>query len=566
MRAHFAFTLLTSWALCRNNHVAAHRLGQLEANLNMEDTQPATRIAAATSSNTAAAQVTYDVVIIGAGWAGLGAAKTLLSKSITNFNVLEARNYVGGRSKTSYEWGEDVPVDLGSAWVQGKTNNPVQALIDAFGVKYGVDPETEAVYDTSGRRYNDDEIKYIYETYGIDDTIDDQEADDTFFGYRQKTINAMPATTDVALGTAATEYMNKKDMSIPQKEDFEFLLTYIPESNHAADASDMSLRWFDNDCSLPGGDSYLGVPKGGYSAVVNKYAESVLPKIQLGAVATKVDYSVTPVQVRYVSDGVESTIFTEKVIITLPLGVLKAGDVEFIPAFSNAGITGEKKQSAIDQLGMGVQNKIVLYWENMQSSDVFWPKDRQWIDRITDLKSQGNMTMWYNAYNFNGHTPILVGWIQGDLAEKMENSTDAQITEEAVAVLRDLFGDIPEPTHSMITRWKSEKYSQGSYSFQKIGSNELSRADLTAPLYDKVFFAGEATHELYSGTTHGALMSGFDAALSVLPLLSAENNNSTNTTTITAALSAFMATSSSPRVFLSVPILAVHLLLLFSLL
>lgn len=327
MRAQFTFTLLTPWpwALCRNNHVAAHRLGQLEANVDSEHIQPATRIAAATSSNTAAPQVTYDVVIIGAGWAGLGAAKTLLSKNVTNFNVLEARNYVGGRSKTSYEWGEDVPVDLGSAWVQGRTNNPVQALIDAFGVKCARDPGTDVVYDTSGHRYSDDETTNIYETYGVDDSIDDQEPDDTFFGYRQKTINAMPATTDIDLGTAATEYMNKKDMSKPQKENFEFLLTYLQESNYAADTSDMSLRWFDNDCSLPGGNSYLGVPKGGYSAVVNKYAESVLPKIRLGAVVTKVDYSVSPVQVRYVSDGVETTIFTEKVIITLPLGVLKAG-------------------------------------------------------------------------------------------------------------------------------------------------------------------------------------------------------------------------------------------------
>jgi len=65
------------------------------------------------------------VVIIGAGFAGLGAANTLYKNGFKDFLVLEGRDRIGGRSHTSYALGEDLPVDLGSAWIQGKRRNPI---------------------------------------------------------------------------------------------------------------------------------------------------------------------------------------------------------------------------------------------------------------------------------------------------------------------------------------------------------------------------------------------------------------------------------------------------------
>lgn len=466
------------------------------------------------SSSVATKEIIYDVVILGAGWAGLGAANKLLLNNTTNFKVLEAQNYVGGRSKTFYDWGEHIPVELGSAWIQGTKNNPIQALVDTYHVNYGSDPGSEVFYDPTGHRLTDDVKNQIETTYGVDD--EPTESDDTFIDYVDKKLEQMPKTTDVDLQTVSNEYVKAKHMNSTEKEQFSFFLMNSIAGCDAADINKLSLRWFDSGPSFGGGDHYLAVPGGGYSALVHKYAESILPYIQLETVVTQVDYSTTPVQVHYVtSDGKESILLAKKVIVTLPLGVLKAGAVEFIPAFSKAGTKGQKKQAAIDQLGMGVQNKIVLYWKDMQPSDVFWPKDRQWIGHITDSKLQGNMTLWYSAYSMNGNIPILVGWLQGELAERMESLTDEQITRDAVDALRELFGDVPDPSHSIITRWKSEKFAQGSYSFPKIGSNEFSRADLAAPLYEKLFFAGEATSEYY-GMTHGALMSGFDAACSIL--------------------------------------------------
>lgn len=190
----------------------------------------------------------------------------------------------------------------------------------------------------------------------------------------------------------------------------------------------------------------------------------------------------------------------------------------FNPSFSEADTTGRglAKQTAINELGMGVMNKCALYWKDMTAAQVFWPKDREWIDQIADLGSQGNWTEWYNPYHMNGNKPLLIGFLSGDFAVQIENLTDAQITEQAVAALRKMFNatstTIPDPSASLVTRWSLDKYSMGSYSFQKVGSNKWSRNHLAAPVNNKLFFAGEATNSKYPSTTHGAYLSGQKAA------------------------------------------------------
>ena len=74
---------------------------------------------------------------------------------------------------------------------------------------------------------------------------------------------------------------------------------------------------------------------------------------------------------------------------------------------------------------------------------------------------------------------------------------------------------IPTPVRVVITRWKANKLSNGSYSYYKVGSKPRHRKDLGAAIGKRVFFAGEACHLKYPSTTHGALMSGQDTAVAV---------------------------------------------------
>lgn len=201
------------------------------------------------------------------------------------------------------------------------------------------------------------------------------------------------------------------------------------------------------------------------------------------------------------------------------------GSVTFTPSFSDAASTekGRAKQRAINRLGMGVMNKCALFWNNMTDEEVFWPKDREWIEEIADAGKQSGWTEWYNPYRMNGKKPLLIGFVAGDFAVQIENLTDAEITQQAVASLRRIFHDtndtVPDPSASLVTRWNSDKFAMGSYSYQKVGSTEPSRKYLAAPLDGKVFFAGEATHSRYPSTTHGAFLSGKKVAYKILKLL-----------------------------------------------
>lgn len=95
----------------------------------------------------------YDAIIIGAGWAGMSAAMTLKSKGINNIKVLEAKDYIGGRSYTTYQTfnGEDIPVDFGSMWLHGGVDNPLYDVARAVGgIDTSVSTFAERMYKKNG--------------------------------------------------------------------------------------------------------------------------------------------------------------------------------------------------------------------------------------------------------------------------------------------------------------------------------------------------------------------------------------------------------------------------------
>jgi len=87
-----------------------------------------------------------------------------------------------------------------------------------------------------------------------------------------------------------------------------------------------------------------------------------------------------------------------------------------------------------------------------------------------------------------------------------------------LAALRSIFGDtdVSEPQETIVKRWKQDPFARGSYSNYPVNSSEIYRKDLASSIDGKLFFAGEATHIDYWGTTHGAFLSGVDAASDVI--------------------------------------------------
>jgi monoamine oxidase len=115
--------------------------------------------------------------------------------------------------------------------------------------------------------------------------------------------------------------------------------------------------------------------------------------------------------------------------------------------------------------------------------------------------------------------PVLLGFNAADHGRKIEDWTDEQIVASAMQTLRTLFKrNVPEPLDYQITRWASDPYARGAYSFNALGSTPRMRDHLAQSLNSKVFFAGEATERTHFGTVHGAYQSGLRAAQEIMEL------------------------------------------------
>lgn len=446
-----------------------------------------------TSSPARDMQTVLDAIVIGAGWAGIGAARTL-KKNGMGFVVLEARDYIGGRSRSVTM--DSSMVELGSNWIHGAsaTNNPIYKLSKDFGA-----PSVVSDPDESVALYSN---KYLSLTpHQVSDAeytrIETSLLDNGFTPFMEKRQDS--TDVDSSLRTTADLYISNKKLGTKDKLALEFLMDTTISHEYAASLQDMSTWWWDSDGEIAGGDVVL---TNGYGDLVNKSAQDFTNSIYLQTKVTKIDWTNTIVTVTYIQNGVTKTVSARNVIVTVPLGVLQQKVITFVPALPSAKLT------SISKLGMGVYNKAIYKWDS--STNLPWPGNVEWLEKIGT--PQGRWTEFYNLQPINGKK-ILIAFSAGREAERAELLTDAQIQTEVFASLKEMFNvDIPAPTHSRVTRWKQDVFSYGSYSYYKLGSRPRDRENLRASLNGRVFFAGEACHMTYPSTTHGAYMTGIEMA------------------------------------------------------
>ena len=186
----------------------------------------------------------------------------------------------------------------------------------------------------------------------------------------------------------------------------------------------------------------------------------------------------------------------DRVIVTVPLGVLKAGTITFDPPL------GESKRAAIARLGFGVLDKVVLAF-----SEPFWPQSP---DVVGLVGAQQPLPILVNGLSF-GAGPLLVGLRGGAAARSRESLSDQQSVDEVRAAL-----DAPAPTGALVTRWAADRYARGSYSYLAVGASPADQRALAEPATERVLFAGEATEPEHFATVHGAYLSGVREAQRIL--------------------------------------------------
>ena len=356
---------------------------------------PATVHGALASGLRAAAEVLATappgpVVVVGAGVAGLGAARDLVAAG-RPVVVLEARDRIGGRV-WSVDMGDAV-VDLGGSWLHGLRDNPLTRITESLGIELvPTDYEDALLFDSNGTPVPWVRLGDQYEA--VEELLDGS----------RSTRSMAPAVEQL-----------RSNFSGDNRRFLEYVLASEIDHWFAAGPEDLAFAGVHEGSWSRGGDA---VPRTSYRPIIDWLAtdldvrsEQPVRKIQL-----------SPQGVTVTSDQDEHR--GGAVVVTVPLGVLQAGTIQFQPSLPTP------KSAAINSLGMGVMDKVVLCFD-----EAFWDSEVDLFSHASD--PPGHFIEWYNAVPWTGR-PVLVGFNAGRPADEIETWSD----DETLATALDVLGRI----------------------------------------------------------------------------------------------------------------------------
>ena len=408
----------------------------------------------------------YDVVVIGAGIAGVTAASRLREMGVTNFIVLEAQDYVGGRIKTSYQWG--APVELGAEFIHGDQTITAQ-IARQLNLDYISAYEDIKLVDEEGKVLGS-EYKEIY--------------------YRLRDYVLQNGVHNVSVATIIKNNPVTDDKTIKQLVSRAFADLEGAEPTMLDSGILTDIASYDK---LNGIDIML---RDGYQQIIRYFAQD-LP-IRLQSPIGRIDYSDSTQVLITLASG--ERILAKKVIVTVSLGVLKSKSIIFIPSLP------VDKQKAIDKLGMGETMKLILRFKD--------PNNVSSLFRYADGES-GSLQTITNWWASATDPKVLVGYCGGERAIAALNLSPERLVERVLEDLGRILGHSLDDDLEdyMISRWGDNQYVLGSYCYHPVGAKMSDHEYLAGPVADRLFWAGEATD--FRGnyaTVHGAILSGFRAA------------------------------------------------------
>jgi len=411
-----------------------------------------------------------DVAVIGAGIAGLAAARTL-AESKHKVVLIEARNRVGGRILTVHDSAADLPIELGAEFVHGRPPELFD-LISEAGL---------TVYERKGNFV-------CYENGRLGDC--------GFFDEAFGILDDLPESPDLPFA----EFLDQKQLP---EQVASRALAYV-EGFNAADANRIGTaalrRQQHAEHSIEGDRSFRIVE--GYDRLAEFLRDRFTKsggQLHLNAPVTSIHWK--PGEVRIATANPALTdIRAERAIIAVPLGVLQSGSPRITPEPSHAF-------AAIQKLAMGPAIRISLLFRER-----FWEAAAPGISFLF-AQQQPLPTWWTAAPN---PSPVLTGWIAGPRASRILSGS--ALRDQAIAALSAIFHR-PDLTSLLVSLyahdWQSDPFSRGAYSYAPVGALTASD-ELAIPVDNTLYFAGEHTTSGYWGTVHAALCSGLRAAGQIL--------------------------------------------------
>jgi monoamine oxidase len=427
-----------------------------------------------------------DVLILGAGVAGLTAARALTRAGL-HCTLLEARDRIGGRIWTA-GLAPGGAVELGAEFVHGKPPQ-LWSLISSGTLS--------ARETTAGELCRGDDGKLS--------------RCDEFFEQVDQVMRRLPHSgPDLTFNEFLQQHC--ADFSEQQRQ---WAREYV-SGFHAADPVQVSSRVLvrDRDAEAEISGDHAFRIEGGYVRLTSLLQSQIAParsRFRLNTIAREVRWSPGHVEVRdEYAGGAGSEVFSApRALITLPLGVLQAGSVQFAPAL-------DAKRDALAALVMGPVIRIALVFRRS-----FWKASPVLQDPGAPFGFLFTHHRWFPTWWTPAASPALVGWAAGARGEAVSHQPKQFVLERALESLSDIFAlpvsDIAGAIESWhVHDWQADPFSLGAYTWVKAGGSGAQQ-QLAAPLEQTLFFAGEATDATgHHGTVHGAMSSGERAAAEIL--------------------------------------------------
>lgn len=418
----------------------------------------------------------YDVIIIGAGAAGISAAKNLMING-KRVLILEARNRIGGRVHdiVTKEMGD---IHLGASWLHYKGDNHIlQGLLDMYNVKYLKDDSLESnesmdVYTTQGKLSKTENDKFTKILMALPKNIKK-------YGMQNPTLTVTEVVTLIA-----------------KKYNYDIGLTnalITRAFEHCSMNSDVMLaKEFD------GWEPNGQFNKDGFGKLLDCMSEDV--PIKLNSIVKKIEQSKKNV----IITTNRKTYTCEYAISTLPTGVLQAGLVEFKPVLPN------DKKKALHNLDSGNHEKIFLKFPR-----VFWDKNVE-VFQYAAEEHRGLCTQWYNILLKAENQKILYTNISGPDIEYAKKST-SDLRKISMDILRKMFGkNIPEPDSIYITRWSQDKYTLGGPYAHPTKKGTMEDLSIMGQPFGRIHFGGVDTSKDDTETVEAAILSGLRTSGEIL--------------------------------------------------
>lgn len=437
----------------------------------------------------------FDVVVIGAGAAGLSAAREL-SGAGQRVCVVEARERVGGRIHTLHVAGLPLPVELGAEFIHGEAHETF-SIVQAAALIACELPDT-----------------HWWSREGQWDPLPD---------FWDRIDEVRSRIGSLRHDISFDEFLRSHRNIAPRLRE---LVRNFAEGYHAAHAeriSAMALSSADEEQAEPGGNKQFRILDG-YDALIEWLRAGLHPartELRLGTQVRQVRWSEREVIVDCLRGKSEATLRAKAAIVTVPIGVWKApreqeGAIRFDPPLDG-------KMRALERLEVGHVVKIVFRFR-----EAFWDDASFLEERGRGPRSETSINFVHSSDRFVPtwwtsapiRQPTLTGWGGGHAADAMLAEGEDAMTDRALDTLAKTFAmrrrtidDLLAGTYAH--NWQSDAFSRGAYSYAGVGGTGAHQA-LARPLRSTLFFAGEATDGEQTGTVAGAIASGRRAARELL--------------------------------------------------